>query len=94
MMFKALLKKKLREFQATQWNLAVWFLAGRVVASSFALWFDTVEATFCRLPCWCFSRGGWGQGAPLGFPGDFANQANLFIEYLPVKRAGSGWPTT
>jgi hypothetical protein len=83
-MFKALLKKRWREFLANkEWGLFVILLvlslrpllsllpgmAPVVGILCIFLWF---------LGCLC---------AIMAFKGDFLNQANLFLEYLPVKRS-------
>jgi len=88
MMFKALMQKKWREFQAKR---VLWVL-GLLLAASFLplfrVWFDSMAATVFPAVLLALVASWMGLGCAAGsFQGDFANQVNLFLEYLPVRRS-------
>lgn len=85
-MYKALFKKKFREFRKGGGFWQLGFLLLVSFLPLLRLWFNSVEAMFLPLGLLMFTM--WMVGvacAAWAFQGDFVNQANLFLEYLPVK---------
>ncbi len=87
-MLKALLKKKLQEFLARKVLSLFPVLLVASLAPLVGLWFDNPPAiVLSHLPLLLLGGFLGLLCAGTAFEGDFINQANRFLEYLPVRRS-------
>lgn len=87
-MLRALIRKKLLEFRANKGPWAFALLLAFSLLPLVRLATDRPEATL--LPLGLLSMVAWfmaPSAAAAAFRGDFTNQANRFLEYLPAKRS-------